>query len=378
MKSKIYTHLATLSVATLLAACSATTRGPEADKAKRLDSLKTAQADLADEIKKLEAEVAKEHPEAVTVKAKDVSVTEIAARSFDHYVQTQGKVEAEDNILVSPKSMGVVTAVYVKEGQYVSKGQTLAQQDNAVIERNISAMKSQLELATSVYDRQKNLWDQKIGTEVQFIQAKTTKEGLEKQLEGLEEQNRMTRIQAPISGTVDEVVAKIGENVAPGQPAFRVVNTSNLKLTAKVSEAYVTNIKQGNKVKVNIPELNQQIEAKVTFVGRTIDPLSRTFVVEVNLPSKAELRPNMTGVIRVVYHTQENAIAVPINVVQDINGEKVVYTAETSGDQTIARKKVVIVDGVFDGAAQVQGLKAGEKIITFGYQGLSDGEFIKI
>jgi membrane fusion protein (multidrug efflux system) len=326
----------------------------------------------------LEKEIAKENPAEAKVKTKDVAVTEVTAKKFDHYVQTQGHVESEENILVSAKSSGVVTAVYVKEGQQVSKGQALAQIDNAVTLSSIESMKSQLELAKSVYDRQKNLWDQKIGTEVKYLQAKTNKETLERQIESLQEQNQMLRIKSPINGTVDEVTAKIGEAVSPGLPAFRVVNNSDLKLTANVSEAFVTNVKKGNKVVVTIPELKKDLESKVTFVGRTIDPLSRTFTVEVALPSEANLRPNMSGVIRVVYHTEPTAIAVPINVVQDINGEKIVFVAESDGKNTVARKKVVSVEGVFGGQAQVSGLNTGDKVVTFGYQGLNDGEFLKI
>jgi len=376
MKSRLYIQLATLAIVLLVAACGA----PEekSEKQKKLESLKVEQASLTKQIKELEAELAKENPAPAAGKSKDVAVTELTPHKFDHYVQTQGKVEADDNIQVSSKTMGVVSMVYVHEGQLVSKGQLMAQIDNALVEHNIASMRSQLELASSVYERQKNLWDQKIGTEVQYLQAKTSKEGLEKQLASLQEQNEMTRIKAPIDGTIDEVFAKTGENLSPGMPAFRVVNTSNLKLSASVSEAYVTNVKTGNKVLINIPELNQEIEARVTFVGRTIDALSRTFVVEIKLPSKADLRPNMTGIIKVVYNTEPSAITVPINIVQNINGEKVVYTAETDGKQTIARKKIVTVGGVFDGAAQVSGLKAGEKVITFGYQGLSDGEAVKI
>ncbi len=162
-------------------------------------------------------------------------------------------------------------------------------------------------------------------------------------------------------------------------PAFRVVNTSDLKLVADVSEAYITNVKKGNKVVINIPELKKDIEARVTFVGGTIDALSRTFVIEVKLSSKAELRPNMTGVIKIVYQTTPDAITLPINVVQEVNGEKIVYVVGTNDkEQTVARKKIVTVDGVFNGVAQVQGLNSGDKVITFGYQGLNDGELIKI
>lgn len=375
MKRNILTRLIlAVTVGSFLAACSATSSD---DKTKQLADLKTQQAEIAKQIAALEKEMPPDT--TIKVKAKEVAIAEVATRKFDHYVQTQGSVEAEDNVMVSAKTPGVITNVYVQEGQQVGKGQTLAQLDNAMILRNIEALKSQVELANTVFQRQKNLWDQKIGTEVQYLQAKTNKENLEKQLASLEEQNDMTRIRAPFSGTVDEVIAKVGENAAPQAPAFRIVNTSNLKLTANISEAYVTNIQKGNKATITISELNKDVEARVTFVGKTIDPLSRTFTVEVKLPSLQNLRPNMTGVIKVIYFTEANAITVPVNVVQTLNNEKVVYVAETDGKNLVARKRVVTVEGVFDNLAQIKsGINAGDKIISFGYQGLSDGEVIKM
>lgn len=378
MKANKYIHyFLAVTVALFLAGCSATS---SEDKETRLKSLKEQQAKLTKEIQKLEEELANANPKAenVNVRAKEVAVQELAPRTFDHYIQTQGQVEAEDNILVSAKSMGVVTNVYVTEGQQVSKGQVLAQIDNSVILTNIEAMKSQLQLATTVYERQKNLWEQKIGTEVQYLQAKTNKESLEKQIASLQEQNDMTRVKSPINGTVDQVFVKVGENIAPGLPAVRVVNTSDLKLVASVSEAFVTSVKKGDKAIVNIPELKKEIQSTVAFVGKTIDPLSRTFTVEVDLPSNTYLRPNMTGVLKVIFYTAPSAIVVPVNVIQTLNNEKIVYVAETKGKQTVARKKVVTVEGVYNNQAQVTGLNAGDKVITVGYLGLNDGDAIKI
>jgi len=374
MKATIYTRFAAILTAAILAACSAAS--PD-DKKAELAKLKEQQADITKQIQKLESEIAKTNPDSAKVKAKQVNVAELAPRKFDYFVQTQGSVEAEDNIQISSKTAGVVTAVFVTEGDAVSKGTALAQIDNSIILRNIEGLKAQLELANTVYERQKNLWDQKIGTEVQYLQTKTNKESLEKQLASLQEQNSMTRITAPFGGTVDEVTVKVGQNIAPGMPAARIVNTSNLKVKAKVSEAYVTNIKKGNKVTVSISELGKEITGNVTFVGKTIDPLSRTFPVEVKLPSDASLRPNMTGVVRVIFHTEPAAIVVPVNVVQTINDEKVVFVSETNGNTTVARKKVVTIDGVYDNFAPVEGLKAGDKIVSFGYQGLNDGQVIK-
>lgn len=372
-RSILIQSIVAISTGILLTACSATSTD---DKAVQLEKLKKEQTEIARKIAALESEMPVDS--TMSVKAKEVDVLVVSGQKFDHYIQTQGLVEAEDNILVSAKSMGVVMQVFTNEGQFVAKGQVLAQIDNSLILRNIEGMKAQLELAVSVYNRQKNLWDQKIGTEVQFLQAKTNKESLEKQLAALQEQNDMTRIKSPIQGTVDEVMVKIGENISPGQPAVRVVNTSNLKLVAAVSEAYVTNIRQGNKVVVSIPELKKVISAAVTFVGKTIDPMSRTFAVEVKLPNEPNLRPNMSAVVRVVYRTELSAIVVPVNVVQEINGEKIVYIAEQKGKSLVAKKKVVGVEGVFGNYAQVNGLNAGDQVITVGYQSLSDGEFVKI
>jgi membrane fusion protein, multidrug efflux system len=377
MKPNTVIRLSIVVLAAFLASCSATTS--ENEKQGRLEKLKKQQTELAAEIKSLEEQIAKENPTAKKeVKPKDVSVTILKAKSFDHYVQTQGLIEAENNILVSAKTPGVIEHVFVKEGQQVSKGQVIAQIDNSIIQSQISSMQSQLELANTVYERQKNLWAQKIGTEVQYLQAKTNRDNLEKQLSALQEQNDMTRIKSPISGSVDEVNVKVGENIMPGQPAARVVNGADLKLKAKVSEAYVVDVKLGNKVLIDVPEIRKEIVGKVSFVGRNIDPLSRTFTVEVDLASQSDLRPNMTAVVKVVFKNEPQALVVPVNVIQTLNNEKIVYIAEKNGNQMIARKKVVKVEGVYNKEAQVQGLSDGDQIVTFGYQGLNDGQPIKI
>lgn len=378
MKLNAYNRIAfAVLIAGLLAACSAAT--PDDDKKGRLDNLKEQQASITKEIQKLESEIAAENPDsAVAVRAKDVAISELRVQSFDHYTQTQGHIESDKNVLVSAESMGVVNNVFVTEGQQVSRGQTLAQIDNSIIMRSVESMESQLELATSVFERQKNLWDQKIGTEVQFLQAKTNKESLEKQLASLREQNEKTKIKSPINGTVDQIAVNEGENIAPGMPAFRVVNTSDLKIQAQISEAYVTSIKKGNKAIVKISELKKEVEAKVTFVGRTIDRLSRTFTVEIQLPNDSDLRPNMTATVRIVFDSNPEAVVVPVNLIQEINDEKVVYTAEQKGKNMVATRKVVTVNGVYGNLAEVKGLNPGEKIITVGYQGLNDGDYIKI
>ncbi len=349
------------------------------DKKDLLAELKADQAELNDKIAELEKKIALENKDSVKLKSKEVAVLDLKPRSFDYYVQTQGSVEAIDNIMISAKTMGVLTQVFAREGDVVTKGQTLAQIDNSVIVRSIEELKSSISLANTVYERQKNLWDQKIGTEVQFLQAKNNKESLEKRLATLNEQLDMTRIKSPISGSVDEVAIKIGQAVSPGQPAFRVVSFDRLKMKANVSEAYVANIQKGNSVKLAFADINKEMTARITFVGKTINTLSRTFPVEVELPSQATyLRPNMSGVLKVIYTNVPDALTVPVNLVQDINGQKVVYIAEADGKKMVARKRVVEVAGVFDNQAHIRGLKTGDKVITVGYQGLNDGELVKI
>jgi len=377
MKTTIYSKvIGVLAIAAIVAGCSSAAK----DKETQLKELRAQQLNITKEIAKLEKEISAKKPEGdpSKVKAKEVVVSDLQPVVFDHYVKTQGAVESEQNIQVSAKTAGVVTHVNVREGEMVTAGQTLAQIDNSLITRGIDELRSQLELANTVYDRQKNLWDQKIGTEVQFLQAKSSKESLERRLASLQEQNEMTKIKAPVSGVVDAVDVKVGQNIAPGVPAARVVNNSDLKITARISESYSTELKKGDKVIVTFPDINKTVTSRLTFVARNIDALSRTFGVEADLPSDPALRPNMTAVVKVVFETAPSAIVVPINVVQTINNEKIVYVAEQKGSQTVARKKVVKVDGVFDNLAQVQGLSKGDKLITTGYQGLTDGDFIKI
>lgn len=377
MKTRIYTKVTVaLIVVAFAAACSSAPK----DKETQLAELKTQQANTAKEIAKLEKEIAASKPadDPSKIKSKEVIVTDLQAKKFEHYVKTQGAVESEQNILVSAKTMGVVTHVNVREGEEVKAGQTLAQIDNSLIIRGIEEVKSQLDLVNIVYERQKNLWDQKIGTEVQFLQAKSNKEGLERRLASMNEQNEMTKIKSPVTGVVDALDVKAGQNIAPGMPAARVVNNSDLKVTARISEAFANQLRKGDKIEVIFPDINKTITSKLTFVARNIDPLSRTFGIEADIPSSSDLRPNMTGVVRVVFETVPSAIVVPVNVVQTINNEKVVYVAEAKGAQTVARKKVVKVIGIYDNQAQVEGLSAGDKLITTGFQGLTDGDYIKI
>jgi membrane fusion protein, multidrug efflux system len=381
MKIKTYSLILITTVAALMASCGNSEDNKSAElkqKEAQLKDLKSEYAEMAKTIANLEKEIALSDT-TKRVKSKEVVAVTLAPRKFDQYVQTQGSVEANDNIMVSAKSMGVVSQVYVREGDAVVKGQTLAQIDNSIVVRGVEELKSSMELVNTIYEKQKNLWEQKIGTEVQYLQAKNNKESLDKKLATLNEQLEMSKIKSPITGTIDQVNIKIGENAAPGMPVFKVINGNDLRVMAKVSQAYISSIKKGNNAMISFSDYDKKLEAPVTFVGRSIDQLSRSFTIEVKLPSLNELRPNMTAVLRVIFKSVPNALCVPVNVVQEINGEKIVYIAESDGKQAVARKRVVLIDGVYDNQAQVtSGLKEGDKVITVGYQGLNDGQLIKI
>lgn len=371
----MYKLFMVLTVAAIIASCSSASK----DNETQLKELKDQQKEIADKIKKLESEVKPGEPATSNAKVKNVAALELTTKTFNYVIHTQGGVEAEENILVSAKTPGIVTNVYAKEGQQVSEGQVLAQVDNSLILKGIEELKSGLELAKTVYERQKSLWDQKIGTEIQYLTAKNNKESLEKKLSTMNEQNEMSKIKSPISGFVEEVRAKVGENTAPGMPAFRVIGINNLKVVAKISEAYISQVKVGNKVSADLLDQNKSFETNITFVGKNIDPLSRTFTVEMPVPVSVDARPNMSASIKLVFNTVPSAVVVPINVVQNIDNEKVVYVAENSNGNLVARKRIVEIGGVYNNEAEIKsGLKSGDKLITVGFQGLTDGEFVKI
>ncbi|HEY1040746.1 MAG TPA: efflux RND transporter periplasmic adaptor subunit, partial [Bacteroidia bacterium] len=258
----------------------------------------------------------------------------------------------------------------------VSKGQVLAETDARTIQQSISDMQTNMDLVNQLYEKQKNLWEQKIGTEVQFLQAKTNKESMEKKMVTLQEQLRMTKIISPINGTVDAVDIKLGQAVAPGLPAIRVINFSNLKVKAELAEAYAGRVKKGDIVKIYFPDTHDSLTAKVNFAARAISSLTRTFTVEVLLDNKKDYHPNMVTNIKINDYNSD-AITVPVKLVQnDIDGKQFVYVYG-AGDK--AEKKIIKTGKEYNGLIEItEGLKAGDKIITKGYDVINEGDRITI
>jgi membrane fusion protein (multidrug efflux system) len=355
-----------------LVSCSAKT-----DKKAELDKLKLQREQLNTQIAQLESEV---NPEgkATEVKAVSVKVTPAAECVFNHYIQVQGTVDGDQNIAVSPQMPGIVTAVYVTEGSFVKKGQVMVELDAMVLKQSLEEVNTQLALATSMYEKQSALWEKKIGSEVQYLQAKTAKESMEQRANTIREQLKMAKIVSPISGTVESNPLRVGQMASPGMPTstIRVINMSVAKISADVSENYATRIKDGNTALVSFPDQGKEIESKLNFTSRFIDPTNRTFKVECKVSSKeVELRANMIAYIKIKDYINEKAFCMPVNYVQTNQTGKFIFIAKQDGNDWIAESRMVKTGMDYDGVIEIlEGINAGEKIITSGFQNLNPGE----
>mgnify|MGYP006144424377 FL=1 len=348
----------------------------EGKKAK-LVALQSQQAEIQASIKALQAEIEKAEPNK-SVKVKSVSTMPIISQQFDHFVEATGRLDAVNNVLVSPQMGGAITALYVKEGDMVTKGQRIATIDNTVMRNSIQEIMIQLETAKTLFERQKALWEQKIGTEVQYIQAKAQVESIERRLATLKSQDAMNIVVAPISGQIDEVRMKPGEMSAPGIGIVRIVNSANLKVVASVPDTYAGTIAKGDVVQIRFPDLNKEMTARLTFVGQTINPASRTFPVEAQLSSvDKQLKPNLTAEIKINDQSRAGVIAIPQNIVQRTEQGTVVYVAVKEGNQFVAKQRIISTGLSYDGKVEVlTGLTVGDLLISEGYQELVDGQVV--
>ncbi|GAA3986045.1 efflux RND transporter periplasmic adaptor subunit [Mucilaginibacter dorajii] len=352
----------------LAAAC---TNKPK-DKKAELADLKNQQADLNSKITKLQAELGSNDSSKTT----DVSTVTLKQGTFTNYVQIQGKIDAQDNVTAYPQASAVITGIYVKPGDHVSKGQVLAQLDNSVVKQNIAQSEAQVNLNQTLYDRQKNLWDQKIGTEVQFLQAQTTLQASKKALDALRQQASLYKIVSPINGTVDQMDLKLGQAISPTNPVgIRIVNADALKVKADVPESYSGSVNTGNEVKILVPDANDSLVTKVTFAAKVIDPTSRSFGVEVKLPVRKTLRPNMTAIIQIANYVKTNAISVPVKAIQKSEEGDYVLLNENG----IAKRVNVKAGNTYGGQTEIlSGLKAGDQLITEGGTEIEDGDKVKV
>ncbi len=353
------------------------------DRAK-LRKLEAERQKLSAEIQALKDKLSKSGQTDVGEQHPHVDVKAIEEIPFHHYINVQGTVESDNNILIPAQSSGVVKKIHVKEGEKVGKDQLLAELDGAIIQKGLEEIRVNLELARSVYQRQSRLWEKGIGSEVQYLQAKTNKEALGKRLAATEEQYKLTKIISPISGSVDEILIKAGEAVAAGFGTIRVVNLSDPKITAQLSEEYIRQVKVGNPVKVELPVLDSSFDSKIVAVSQVIDPRNRTFPIDVAFPARAEeIQPNILAVLTINDYSNLNAKSVPVNVVQKTEDSHFLFiarpsTADASQPWTV-EKKTVRIGKTWENRVEIlTGLQAGEYIIVQGFQDLADGQKVQI
>jgi membrane fusion protein (multidrug efflux system) len=352
-----------------------------AAKKEQLEKLKAEQAELASEIATLQEEIAKGGDSATTEnnRAKTIALSPVTTQEFVHAIDIQGRVDGDENITYSAKVPSVVTRILVKAGDRVGPGQILANLDGSVLLAQLDALKKSYELVNTLYEKRKALWDQKVGSEVEFLQAKNQKESLEKQIVASKEALDMYYIKADYAGTIDEVIIKVGQNVAPGVPTFTVVNPDRLKVKADLSESYASQVKTGNIAQIRFPDIDKSVSAKVTYASRSINAMTRTFNVEMNLTGDNDLHPNMVAEVKIFDYEKKDAIVVPINSIQEIDGVNVVFVAVKEGSELVAKKLTVTVGKMYNGKAEVlSGLNVGDQLITTGFQDLTDGQALKL
>ena len=367
----------------LLASCgSGTVQKDDSLQGKKaqLAGLKDQQDKLAKQVSSLEADIAKvDTSSAIKEKAKLVALTSLAPTSFTHYIDLQGDVEAVNTSYISPRgSGGVVKEVYIKQGDHVNQGQLLLKLDDAVQRQQVASDQTQIAYAKDLYQRRKNLWDQKIGMEVDLVNAKNQVDQAESKLKIDQEQLDFTNVYADIPGTVNSLTVKVGESFAPGAQTIQIVNTDNLKVVVQVPEIYQERVKVGTPVKIAFPGLNnKEITGIVHISGKVINTGNRAFQVEIRIPNSSDIRANQVAVVKLQDYMASNVITIPVNTLQTDEKGKYVLVGVQENGKTVAHKKNVTIGQPYADKIEVtSGLQPGDQLITDGFQGLYEGQLI--
>jgi RND family efflux transporter MFP subunit len=381
-----FIKISLVSVLVTFIACNGT------EKSGSLNDKKNKLAALKKEVSALETEIATLDTAAANQAIGKLVVTAVlAAQPFNHYIDLQGKIESESVSYVTARGGGgQVKGIFVKRGDVVPKGKLLLKLDDAIqrqaliaAEQGLQTLKTQLSFANTLLQKQKNLWEQNIGTEVQLISAKNNVELLENQLKTAQEQVKIskeqllfTSVYSDVDGVAEEVNVRVGELFAgPGQ--IKIVNTNRLKVTAEVPENYSQRVKTGTKLNINLPDLQKSIQTSISVVGKIINPNSRSFFIEAKVAADKDLRPNQIALVQILDYTASNAIAIPVNTLQNDETGKYVMVASNEKGKLIARKRLVTVGEFYKDQLEIKsGLQAGDQIVTEGFQSLYDGQLI--
>ncbi|WP_336128116.1 efflux RND transporter periplasmic adaptor subunit [Mesoflavibacter sp. CH_XMU1422-2] len=353
-----------------------------------LETIRAKRAELVENQEEIHAKI-KQLDEAIakidTVK-KVPLITTITAKTevFNHQLEIQGNVTTKNLLVITPEFNGILTNVYVKEGQKVSKGQLLAKIDDGGLSQQLAQLKIQADLARTTFERQKRLWDQNIGSEIQYLQSKSNYEAQQEAVNQLQQQVSKTSVKAPFSGTIDDVITEQGSVVAAGQtPLMRIVNLSNMYIETEVPERYIKDVTVGKHVDVEFPVLGKTVESNVRQAGDFINAANRTFKVEIGLPKGDNtIKPNLTAKLKINDYTNENAILIPQSVIsENAEGEQYIYVVEDKNDKEEGvAKKVIIKTGKTQGDVieVLEGIKNGTEIIKEGARSVKDGQTVKV
>lgn len=342
--------------------------------------LSSEQSEIAAKIDQLDAAITRLDP---ATNIPRVSVQAVNDTIFRHFTRVQGDVSTRQNIVIYPEFSGVLTDILVTEGQRVSSGQLLATIDDGGLRSQLAQLEAQAALAKTTFERQQRLWEQKIGSEIQFLEAKTTYQSAQNAVEQLRSQLAKSNVRAPFSGIIDEVLTDEGQVVSPGQnPLFRLVNLQNMFVEAAVPETYLNQIKTGTPVIVEIPAINRTYEGAVKQVGNYINPTNRTFEIEVSIPNEEGLvKPNLIATVRLQDYMKENALVIPEAAIQtNAAGEQMVYVFQPRDENTGVAERVRIETGyIQDNMVEVTaGLESGDEVIVEGARNLRDQQTVQV
>jgi membrane fusion protein, multidrug efflux system len=383
---KLYTIMKLLiysSLLLLLASCGGASKKDDQAKLNdlkaKLEGVKEKREALNKEITEIESQISKLDTNK-KAKTKLVALETIGGGNFQHSIDLQGRVEADNIVNVSPKyGPALVTAVHINEGSYVKPGSLLLTLNTTPYRKQREVLTTQLTTAEDLLQRQENLWKQNIGSEVQVISARTNVETLKKNIASIDEQIAGGRVYAPISGVVDVLNVKVGETFgASFMPQLTIVNKGSLKVITEVPENYLGKIGAGSKVLINFPDINSNVNGVVSRTGASINPNSRTYTVEVNVSGNSQLKPNQLAVVKIVDYQSTNAVTIPVNVVQtDLDGKYVLIAEKNSNNVYRAVKRKISLGNMYGERIEIKaGLAGGEQIIVAGYQNLYEGQLL--
>ena len=344
------------------------------------DEISNKQIELASQIKLLDEQISK----LDSVKKVPLITTFTAQeKAFDHYLELQGNVDTKNLLTITPEYNGILTRIYVKEGQWVNKGQILAKIDDGGLSQQLAQLQIQADLAKTTFERQESLWEQKIGSEIQYLQAKSSYEAQTKAINQLQQQIAKTNVKAPFSGTIDDVITEQGNVVAAGQtPLMLLVNLSDMYIETDVPESHITNVTKNKNVIVELPILNKIINTKVRQAGSFINPANRTFKIEVSIPNKDKtIKPNLTAKLKINDYSNPKAILIPQSIIsENANGEQYVYVVKDRNGNLGVSERVIIKTGkTQDSIIEVlNGLEKGSEVIQEGARAVKDGQTVEI